>query len=74
MRGTGQAVLLWVAGALTLGVAILTALKPGWIEAFAGFDPDGGNGAVEWVIVLVLAAVVGLVGYVGVRRLRTRGR
>ena len=39
-----------------LGVAtILTAVWPEWIEGLFGFDPDGGNGSAEWLIVAVLA-------------------
>jgi hypothetical protein len=36
--------------------AILTAAWPTWIEGLFGFDPDGGNGKAEWLIVVVLAA------------------
>src|SRR5262245_54747543 len=74
MSGRRQVIALFAIGALTLGVVILTALEPAWIEALAGIDPDGGSGKVEWVVVLVLAAVGLLAGYIGVRRLRTRGR
>jgi hypothetical protein len=74
MRGTRQVIALCAIGALTLGVAILTALEPAWIEAVAGFDPDNGNGALEWVIVLVLAALALVAAYLGVRRQRARAR
>jgi hypothetical protein len=37
--------------------AVLTAIVPSWIETVFNIDPDGGNGAVEWLIV---AALVGL--------------
>jgi hypothetical protein len=44
-----------VLSALLGGVTILTAVWPNWIERLLGFDPDGGNGSVEWLIVAVLA-------------------
>jgi hypothetical protein len=44
-----------IALAAVLGLAtILTAVWPDWIEGLFGFDPDGGNGTVEWLIVAVL--------------------
>lgn len=44
--------------AAILGMAtILTAVWPDWIEGLFGFDPDGGNGATEWWIVVVLAVI-----------------
>ncbi|MFL5919330.1 MAG: hypothetical protein ACJ74X_11455 [Gaiellaceae bacterium] len=42
-----------------------------WIERFLHFDPDGGNGYVEWVI---LAFVVFLVVRVALRLARARVR
>ena len=42
--------------AALLGMAtILTAVWPDWIEGSFGFDPDGGNGTTEWLIVAALA-------------------
>jgi hypothetical protein len=38
-------------------LAVLTALRPDWIEGLTGFSPDAGNGLVEWDIVLAFAAV-----------------
>ena len=46
-----EIVLASVLGAAT----ILTAVWPDWIEGLTGFDPDHGNGSVEWLIVAVLA-------------------
>ena len=41
-----------------LGVAtIVTAVWPEWIEDVLGFDPDGGNGTTEWLIVAALAVI-----------------
>lgn len=42
--------------AMLLGTAtIVTAIRPTWIEALSGLEPDGGNGESEWWIVAVLA-------------------
>jgi len=44
-------------------LAILTVLVPDWIEALTGADPDGGDGVVEWAVVVglvVLALFVSL--------------
>jgi hypothetical protein len=37
------------------GATILTAVWPTWIEGLFRFDPDGGNGNTEWLVVVVLA-------------------
>jgi hypothetical protein len=44
-----------IAAALTGLAAVLTAIVPDWIEEVFHIDPDGGNGAVEWLIVAALA-------------------
>jgi hypothetical protein len=44
-----------VLSALLGAATILTAVWPDWIEGLFGFDPDGGNGTAEWLIVAVLA-------------------
>jgi hypothetical protein len=36
---------------------ILTAIWPDWIETVFGWDPDGGDGKAEWLVVLVLAVI-----------------
>lgn len=42
-----------VAGFLT----ILTLITREWIETVFGVNPDGGNGSLEWLIVVALAVV-----------------
>jgi hypothetical protein len=41
---------------LTAALCLLTLIRPSWIELVFGVDPDGGNGALEWAIVAVLAS------------------
>jgi predicted lysophospholipase L1 biosynthesis ABC-type transport system permease subunit len=43
-------------GAVTAVMAVVTAVVPDWIEEVFNVDPDGGNGALEWAIVVVLLA------------------
>lgn len=42
---------------LFAGLAIITALWPAWIETVFRVDPDGGDGAAEWLVVAVLGMV-----------------
>jgi hypothetical protein len=48
-----EAALAGVAGFLT----ILTLFTRQWIEAAFNVDPDGGDGSLEWLIVVALAVV-----------------
>lgn len=55
----------WLEAALSL--ALLASLcasivDPEWIEAVFHVDPDGGSGALEWAIPVVLGAALLLTG------------
>lgn len=49
------------------GLAIMTAFWPDWIEAVFRVDPDGGDGAAEWLIVVVLG-VAAIAAFILARR------
>jgi hypothetical protein len=38
-------------------LALLTVVWPDWIEGVLGVDPDHGNGAAEWAVVVVCLAL-----------------
>ena len=49
------------------GLAIITAFWPDWIETVFRVDPDGGDGAAEWLVVAVLG-VAAIAAFVLARR------
>jgi hypothetical protein len=52
---------------LFAGLAIVTAFWPEWIETLFRVDPDGGNGAAEWLVVAVLG-VAAIAAFILARR------
>jgi hypothetical protein len=50
----------WVETALAIlsaTMAVITLIAPQWIELVFGVDPDHGNGALEWALVVGLGLV-----------------
>lgn len=63
----------WVESALAAAAALLaavTAVWADWIELVFGADPDGGSGALEWLIVALAAALA--VGFAALARAEWR--
>jgi len=60
-------ILATVSGALF----VLTLTVPDWIEAVFGIDPDGGNGALEFLLAATFLAVALGAGRFAARALRT---
>ncbi len=57
-------------------LAILTLISREWIELLTGWDPDHGDGSIEWISVVVMAAValtLGLAARAEWRRARPAG-
>jgi len=61
-----ESTLAMVAAAL----AVVTAINAEWIEWLTGLDPDGGSGALEWGIVVVVSLVAVVAGALARRDLR----
>jgi hypothetical protein len=38
-------------------LAVVTVVWPTWIETTIGVEPDGGSGALEWLVIVVLGVV-----------------
>ena len=66
VRAQVEAVVALCAGIL----GILTIFWHDWIEALTGWDPDQGNGTVEWVAVIGLLTVSAAMGLVARRHWR----
>ena len=53
-------------GILFAGLFVVTVAVPDWIEEVFGVEPDGGSGALEWVVVagcgVAAIASLGLAG------------
>jgi hypothetical protein len=62
----------WLAvsvGSASLALAAVTVASAEWVESMTGLEPDAGSGALEWVLVAVLASV-GSVALVAARIIR----
>lgn len=66
VRAQLEAVVALCAGILR----ILTIFWHDWIEALTGWDPDQGNGTVEWIVVIGLLTVSAAMGLVARRHWR----
>jgi hypothetical protein len=55
---------------VALLLAVITAINAEWIEWLTGLDPDGGSGALEWGIVVVLSLGAVVAGALARRDLR----
>lgn len=57
---------------LAFGAALLTILRPDWLEVLFGLDPDEGNGSVELAVTIGLFLVAAILGTFSVLTLRRR--
>jgi Na+-driven multidrug efflux pump len=73
-RGTTR---VWVETGLALIAAVLTVVslvRPDWLEAVFGVDPDAHGGALEWAIVCALLVLAIALGGHARSALRVSGR
>jgi len=61
-----------VLAVLTAGLFVLTLVSRDWIEEVFGVEPDAGSGALEWGIVIALAAATVLFGWLARAEWRRR--
>jgi hypothetical protein len=50
----------WFEGITALiagSLALLTVIRPDWIELAFRIDPDAGSGSLEWLIVVIATAI-----------------
>jgi hypothetical protein len=58
------------AGCVSFILFVVTLVWPDWIELACGFDPDHGDGSVEWSIVAVTALATVTLGLLARREWR----
>jgi hypothetical protein len=61
---------IYVLAAMSLILAVVTAISPTWLEHTLRVSPDGGSGETESGIVLMLGAAALVLAVIG-RRVRT---
>jgi hypothetical protein len=69
----GERVSIILAGVSAAGALLLAALPRNWIEEVTGVEPDGGNGLLELVPIVVLACTAIVLTWRVVRARQSRG-
>lgn len=67
-RKVGMAI--YVLAAMSLLLAVVTAIWPTWLESTLGMSPDGGSGETEWGISVAFGAAAVVLALAG-RRVRS---
>ena len=65
----------FILACLSGGLAVLTLIRHDWIELLFGAEPDGGDGSLEWgivVVFLILTVVFSALARTEWRRARTQ--